>query len=60
VEEAQRRYLPRAVLASGDALDSPLWQGREPGRAYVCEGFACKQPASTVDELARQLDELNR
>jgi uncharacterized protein YyaL (SSP411 family) len=59
VGEVTRRYLPRAVLAWGTALDSPLWEGRDEGLAYVCEAFACKQPVSTVAELSVQLDEIS-
>jgi uncharacterized protein len=55
VAVAARRYAPRTVLAWGERYDSPLWEGREDGRAYVCEGFACRQPASTPEELAAQL-----
>jgi uncharacterized protein YyaL (SSP411 family) len=55
VAEVHRRFLPRAVLAWGEPYDSPLWADRAEGVAYVCEGFACKQPASSVDELAGQL-----
>jgi uncharacterized protein YyaL (SSP411 family) len=58
VAEVHRRYLPRAVTAWGEPFDSPLWEGRSPGVAYVCEGFACKQPAAAVAELAAQLDDL--
>jgi uncharacterized protein len=48
------RLRPRLVVAAGDASEGsvPLLAGRtEPG-AYVCEGFACRQPVSTPDELA--------
>jgi uncharacterized protein YyaL (SSP411 family) len=59
VAEVRRRYLPTAVLAWGERFDAPLWEGRADGRAYVCEGFTCKQPVETVDELAAQLDALS-
>ncbi len=55
VAQVQRRYLPSAVLAWGERYDSPLWAGREDGRAYVCRDYACQLPAETVDELAAQL-----
>jgi uncharacterized protein YyaL (SSP411 family) len=55
VGEVRRRYLPTAVLAWGERFESPLWEGRSDGRAYVCEGFACRQPVETVDDLAAQL-----
>ena len=59
VTEAHRRYLPRAVHAWGEPYDSPLWEHRDAGVAYVCEGFACKQPTRTVPALADQLDEIS-
>ncbi|MBW3581404.1 MAG: thioredoxin domain-containing protein, partial [Actinobacteria bacterium] len=58
VAAAQRRFLPRAVLAWGEPYPSPLWEGRDPGRAYVCQGFACRQPATTVEALEAQLAEV--
>jgi uncharacterized protein YyaL (SSP411 family) len=55
VAAAHRPFLPRAVLAWGEPYPSPLWEGRRDGHAYVCEGFTCRQPVTTVDELAAQL-----
>jgi uncharacterized protein YyaL (SSP411 family) len=52
---ARRRFLPTAVLAWGERFDSPLWQGREDGRAYVCQSYACKLPAESAEDLAAQL-----
>ncbi len=52
------RHLPATVLAWGEAYDSPLWDGRERGKAYVCRGFSCGLPASTPAELEAQLDEI--
>ncbi|HWT91481.1 MAG TPA: thioredoxin domain-containing protein [Solirubrobacteraceae bacterium] len=52
------KYRPNVVLAGGDGSDDggvPLLEGRTPvdGRAaaYVCEGFACRQPVTTGQEL---------
>ena len=56
VRAVQERYLPNAVLAWGERYQSPLWEGRDDGRACVCEQFACRTPAVTVDELLAQLD----
>ena len=58
VAEVQHRYLPSAVLAWGERFDSPLWEGRDDGKAYVCQNYACRLPASTVDELSAQLEAL--
>jgi hypothetical protein len=55
VAQVQARYLPSAVLAWGERYESPLWEGRDDGRAYVCQGYACRLPATTVEELAAQL-----
>ena len=55
VEVIQRRYLPGAVLAWGEPYDSPLWEGRQEGLAYVCRDFACRLPVSNGAELLAQL-----
>ncbi|MGH9182964.1 MAG: thioredoxin domain-containing protein [Acidimicrobiales bacterium] len=55
VEAVQRRFLPGAVLAWGQPWPSPLWEGRAAGRAYVCQGFACREPATEVGTLLAQL-----
>ena len=48
---------PGAVVVAGDVgLKVPLFEQRDlvGGRAaaYVCEGFVCRQPVTTVEELA--------
>jgi uncharacterized protein YyaL (SSP411 family) len=43
------------VLAWGEPYDSPLWQGREDAKAYVCQNYTCQLPAQTTEELAAQL-----
>ncbi|HET7489121.1 MAG TPA: thioredoxin domain-containing protein [Acidimicrobiales bacterium] len=55
VAAVQRRYEPGVVLAWGERYDSPLWEGRADGLAYVCRDFACQLPASTPEELIAQL-----
>jgi uncharacterized protein YyaL (SSP411 family) len=55
VRAAQRAFLPNAVLAWGERYDSPLWEGRDDGRAYVCRGYACQLPATDEVTLASQL-----
>ena len=57
VDEVQRRYLPSTVLAWGERYDSPLWEGREDAKAYVCRNYTCQLPADTVEALAAQLDD---
>jgi uncharacterized protein YyaL (SSP411 family) len=44
------------VLAWGERYDSPLWEGRTDGQAYVCRHFACRLPATDVATLTTQLD----
>ena len=53
--EVRRQWLPDAVLAWGEPTDSPLWDGREIDRAYVCRDYACRMPAGDVTTLAGQL-----
>jgi uncharacterized protein YyaL (SSP411 family) len=53
---AARRYLPDAVLAWGESFDSPLWEGRSDGRAYVCQDYTCRVPVGTAAELEAQLE----
>jgi uncharacterized protein YyaL (SSP411 family) len=55
LEVVQRRWLPHAVLAWGEAYDSPLWEGRTADLAFVCHDHACQLPAATVDALTSQL-----
>ncbi|MFM2078770.1 MAG: hypothetical protein RJA49_2660 [Actinomycetota bacterium] len=55
VAAVQRAYRPNVVLAWGEPYDSPLWQGRTDGLAYVCERYACQAPQTTVDGLLAQL-----
>jgi uncharacterized protein YyaL (SSP411 family) len=56
VATVQGRYLPNAVLAWGEPYDSPLWQDRQEGFAYVCRDYTCQLPADTAEVLAGQLD----
>jgi uncharacterized protein YyaL (SSP411 family) len=54
--EVRSRFLPQAVLAWGERYPSPLWEGREDGRAYVCRGYTCQLPAEEPRVLAAQLE----
>ena len=51
----QQRYLPNAVLAWGEPYESPLWENRPEGRAYVCKHYACQEPQDTLEGLLTQL-----
>jgi len=55
VHAAQAAFTPHAVLAWGEPYPSPLWEGRQPALAYVCENFTCQAPVETVDDLLAQL-----
>ena len=55
LEVVRARLLPNAVLAWGERWDSPLWEGRDDGRAYVCQSYACQLPAEDVVTLEAQL-----
>ncbi len=52
-------FRPHVVVAGGEPDGVPLLEGRGPvdGRAaaYVCEGFACKQPVTEPAELRELL-----
>ena len=66
--EVDRRYLPRAVVATNAADDAalaalapgvaalPMREGR--ATAYVCENFACQLPVTDPAALAKLLDAL--
>ena len=51
------RWLPGAVLAWGERTDSPLWEGRANGAAYVCRRFVCRTPAADPTTLGAELPE---
>ena len=62
--EVTRRFLPNAVYLRADPgveiatpllAERPLVDGAP--SAYVCEGYACKQPVTTPDALTALLDE---
>ncbi len=55
LEVVRERWRPRAVVAWGERYDSPLWDGRRDGLAYVCEHYACQAPAETPEFLRQQL-----
>jgi uncharacterized protein YyaL (SSP411 family) len=51
----QSQWLPDAVVAWGEPTDSPLWDDRQAGRAYVCRNYACQLPADGPEVLLSQL-----
>jgi uncharacterized protein YyaL (SSP411 family) len=52
---AQRLWRPDLVLAWGEPFDSPLWEGRREGFAYVCRDFVCQQPVTEPEALYEQI-----
>jgi len=56
VSAARGQLLPNAVLAWGERYDSPLWEGRDDGRAFVCRNYTCQLPAEDVATLTAQLE----
>ena len=55
VAVVRERWRPDVVLAWGERYDSPLWEGRVDGLAYVCQHFACQAPQYTPEGLRGQL-----
>jgi uncharacterized protein len=49
------RWLPGTVLAWGERTESPLWEGRRDGAAYVCRRFVCRSPALEPTTLGEEL-----
>jgi len=56
VDAVHLRYLPDAVVAWGERYDSPLWDGRRDGLAYVCHDYVCEAPVDSVAALEALLD----
>jgi uncharacterized protein len=56
VQVVQSNWRPAVVLAWGERFDSPLWEGRDDGRAYVCRNYACQLPATDAETLEAQLN----
>ncbi|MEL6889980.1 MAG: thioredoxin domain-containing protein [Actinomycetota bacterium] len=55
VRLAQSVFRPDIVLAWGESHDTPLWQGKEPGMAYLCRQGTCDAPTADVEAFAEQL-----
>jgi hypothetical protein len=43
------------VLAWGEPYESPLWDGRAEGFAYVCRDYACQTPHDTLEGFGEAL-----
>ena len=55
VRVAQTVWRPDAVIAWGEPYDSPLWDDREPGHAYVCRNGVCDLPVTTPEALFERI-----
>ena len=55
VRLAHAVWRPDAVLAWGEPYDSPLWDGRRDGFAYVCRNYTCETPQDTPEGFFKQI-----
>ncbi len=55
VKVAHVLWRPDLVLAWGERYDSPLWEGRTEGHAYLCHDHVCQQPVTTQEDLYEQI-----
>ncbi|MEY2958640.1 MAG: hypothetical protein RLZZ01_1208, partial [Actinomycetota bacterium] len=55
VRVAQQVWRPDLVLTWGEPFDSPLWQGRTDGMAYLCRNSVCERPVDTPEALFEQI-----
>jgi hypothetical protein len=51
----RRRFLPGAVIMRAEDVLRPMPAIGDEATAYVCENYACKLPATSLDELNEQL-----
>ena len=55
MDAVREHYRPNTVLAWGEPYDSPLWENRTDGLAYVCRNYTCEAPADSKDDLLARL-----
>jgi uncharacterized protein YyaL (SSP411 family) len=55
VQLAHTMWRPDLVLTWGERYDSPLWNERSDGFAYMCRNSSCELPVNTVDGLYEQI-----
>jgi uncharacterized protein len=55
VKVAQVLWRPDLVMTWGESFDSPLWEHRTAGRAYLCRDYVCEAPTETPEALYGQL-----
>jgi uncharacterized protein YyaL (SSP411 family) len=59
---AGEQFLPHRIIVSSAQPDIPLMRNRPPGKdaAYVCRGYECLRPATSVEEFQAQLESVTR
>jgi len=57
---AYEQWRPSLIVAHGDRHDSPLWDARTDGYAYVCHNYACMNPATTPTELRSRFADVHQ
>ncbi len=55
VRVAQTIWRPDTLTVWGERHDSPLWDGRSDGHAYVCRNGVCDLPVSTPEALYEKI-----
>jgi len=55
VRVAHLLWRPDLVLAWGEPYESPLWEGRTAGRAYLCREYVCDAPVDTPEALYEKI-----
>ncbi len=55
VQVAQSVWRPDIVTVWGEPYDSPLWEQRSEGHAYVCRNGVCDLPVSTPEALYEKI-----
>ncbi|MCY4273488.1 MAG: thioredoxin domain-containing protein, partial [bacterium] len=55
VDAMRESYRPNTVLAWGEPYNSPLWENRTGGLAYVCRDYTCEAPADSRESLLARL-----
>lgn len=55
VREYRSQWRPHSVLMWGTPLNTPVWEGRQEGIAYVCRGHECLLPAQTLSDFRERL-----
>ncbi|WP_419919844.1 thioredoxin domain-containing protein [Candidatus Poriferisocius sp.] len=55
LDAVRNAYRPNTVLAWGEPYDSPLWNNRTQGLAYVCRDYTCEAPVSEPEDLLARL-----